>query len=168
MAVTIRDERAGDEPAIAALTTRAFALAEHASGTEAAIVDGLRAAGALSISLVAMAGETIVGHVALSPVRIDGRTGGWFGLGPIAVDPTRQRHGIGAALMTAAIERLRALDARGCVLLGDPTFYARFGFVSDPALRYGGEPSPYLQYLHLAGPLPAGEVCYHAAFESDG
>jgi predicted N-acetyltransferase YhbS len=162
----IRDERAGDAPAIAALITRAFAVAEHASGTEAAIVDALRAAGALSLSLVAVQGDAIVGHVALSPVGIDGVEGGWFGLGPLSVDPARQRRGIGAGLVEAAIAWLRASGAAGCVLLGDPAYYRRFGFVSDPMLRYGDEASPYFQYLSLAGPAARGQVTYHPAFDA--
>ena len=162
----IRDERADDAPVIAALTTRAFAAAEHASGTEAAIVDALRVAGALTVSLVAVEDGAIVGHVALSPVRIDGAAGGWFGLGPLSVDPARQRHGIGAGLVEAALARLRAAGAAGCMLLGEPAYYRRFGFVSDPALRYGDEASPYFQNLPLAGPPACGQVSYHPAFDA--
>ncbi|WP_404947171.1 GNAT family N-acetyltransferase [Rhizorhabdus wittichii] len=162
----MRDERDGDAAAIAALTTRAFALAEHASGTEAAIVDALRAAGALTLSLVAAEDGAIVGHVALSPVRIDGAAGGWFGLGPLSVDPARQRRGIGAGLVEAAIARLRASGAAGCVLLGDPAYYRRFGFTSDPTLHYGDTPSPYFQNLPLAGPAARGQVSYHPAFDA--
>ncbi|WP_298672346.1 GNAT family N-acetyltransferase [uncultured Sphingomonas sp.] len=83
----IRPEKLEDEEFIRAVTTSAFLEAEHSDGNEAAIVDGLRKAGALTISLVAADGGNIVGHVAFSPVMIDGVLDGWFGLGPVSVDP---------------------------------------------------------------------------------
>lgn len=166
MPVAIRDERDGDAPAIAALTTRAFAAVEHASGTEAAIVDGLRAAGALTLSLVAVEDDAIVGHVAISPVRIDGAASAWFGIGPLSVDPAHQRRGIGVGLVQAALARLRESGAAGCAVLGDPIYYRRFGFVSDPALHYDDDRSPYFQHLLLTGPAARGRVSYHPAFDA--
>ena len=129
----IRDppETPDDAPAIAALVTDAFLTAAHADGTEAAIVDGLRAAGALLLSLVATDGPALVGHVAASPVTIAGRPG-WAGIGPLAVRADRRRAGIGAALMTAALDALRARGLAGAVLVGDPAYYARFGFAAEP------------------------------------
>jgi len=90
-----RPERRGEEEAIGALIRAAFAGAAHSGGNEAAIVAALRRAGCLALSLVAVEGEAIVGHCAFSPVTIDGRSGGWFGLGlgPVAVQPERQRRG---------------------------------------------------------------------------
>ena len=68
----------------------------------------LRAAGALTLSLVAVDGaDGLVGHVAFSPVTIAGRAGRWYGLGPISVRPSRQRSGIGARLMDEGLARLR-------------------------------------------------------------
>lgn len=160
----IRPETAADAPAIAALTTAAFAGAPHASGTEAAIVAALRAAGALSLSLVAVEAGRIIGHVAFSPVRIDGRDRGWFGLGPISVAPDRQGRGIGAALIREGLARLRECGAGGCVLLGDPGYYTRFGFVADPGLRLPEVPPHYFLRLVLAGPPPVGSVAYHPGF----
>jgi putative acetyltransferase len=144
--------------------TRAFATAPHASGTEAAIVDGLRAADALSLSLVAEHDGQVVGHAAFSPVRIDDRDTIWFGLGPVAVDPDHQRRGIGDRLVRAGLAELRSRGAAGCVVLGDPAYYARFGFVADPALRYPGPPPEYFQHLSFDGPPPVGIVAYHPAF----
>ncbi len=126
----------------------------------------MRAAGALSLSLVAVEDDVIIGHVALSPVVIQDAVGDWFGLGPLSVEPGRRRRGIGARLVDTAIARLRARGAAGCVLLGDPAYYRRFGFVSDPALRYGDEASPYLQYLRLSGRAAKGQVSYHPAFDA--
>jgi predicted N-acetyltransferase YhbS len=60
------------------------------------------------------------------------------------------------------------LHAAGCVVLGDPRYYQRFGFEADPALTYGGKPSPYFQRLVLNGPPASGDVSYHAAFGSPG
>lgn len=172
----IRDEGPGDTDAITELVTAAFREAEHSSGTEAAIVAALRNAGALTVSLVAVeAGDIpnpeilapeILGHVAFSPVTIDGLSSGWFGLGPIAVHPRAQHRGIGAALIQAGLRRLQDRRAQGCVVLGDPAYYGRFGFVSDPALRYADVPPEYFQRLVFRGPAPVGKVAYHDGFNA--
>lgn len=164
----IRQENDGDADAIHALTAAAFQGKPYSDGTEAHIVDGLRAAGALTISLVAEDYDEIVGHVAFSPVTINGRPGRWYGLGPISVAPARQRRGIGTALIEAGLSRLRALGAAGCILLGDPAYYGRFGFVSDPVLRYRDVDPRYLQRLVFHGDAPAGEVAFHPAFDLTG
>ncbi|MCA1399716.1 N-acetyltransferase [Bradyrhizobium sp. BRP56] len=162
----IRDERPEDAAAISRITAAAFANAPHSSGTEARIVEALRAADALTISLVAVSDDgSIAGHIAFSPVQIDGVAGRWYGLGPVSVAPDLQRRGSGGALIRDGLARLVTLNADCCVLLGDPAYYSRFGFVSDPALTYGGEPSPYFQRLVLKGDPPKGDVKYHAAFD---
>lgn len=160
----IRTEHPGDADAIAEVITAAFAGAAHAGGNEAAIVASLREAGGLTLSLVAVENEAVVGHVALSRVSIDGLHGGWFGLGPLAVRPDRQRRGIGSALVKAAMAELTRAGAAGCVLLGDPAYYGRFGFAHDPAFRYPGPPARYFQRLVFKGQPPTGEVAYHPAF----
>lgn len=160
----IRAEYPADTPAIHALITAAFATAKHSSGTEADIVDALREADALTISLVAEDAGAVIGHVAFSPVTIDNATA-WYGLGPVAVSPGRQRKGVGNALIRAGLDQLKALGAAGCVLLGDPNYYRRFGFASDPKLFDGNVPSAYFQRLVFTGPAPVGEVTYHPAFE---
>lgn len=165
----IRPEQPGDIEAIRALTTEAFATAPHSSGTEAAIVDGLRAAGALTLSLVAVEGDEtsneILGHAAFSPVTIDGEERGWFGLGPVSVRTGRQRGGIGSELIREGLRRLRENGAGGCVLLGDPGYYGRFGFAADPTLVLEGVPPEYFMRLGFGAELPAGTVRYHAAFD---
>jgi putative acetyltransferase len=160
----IRDERHEDTDAIRTLTRAAFLDAPHSAGTEAAIVDALRDAGALAISLVAVEKGAVVGHVAFSAVTIDGQPQGWFGLGPVSVEPSRQRAGVGRALIREGLGRLRAMGAGGCVVLGEPAYYGRFGFVSDPALTYPGVPPEYFQCLVLSGDHPSGVVAYHAGF----
>ena len=87
-------------------------------------------------------------------------------MGPVAVRPDRQRSGIGQALIRAGLERLRATGAQGCVVLGDPAYYVRFGFKSDPELRYGDAPAGYFQRLIFGGERSTGEVDYHPAFSA--
>ena len=161
----IRPECAADGSAIQTVTTSAFARAPHSSGTEPRIIHALRAGGALSISLVAVEGEEVVGHIAFSPVVI-GEQAGWQGLGPISVRPDRQSEGIGSALVREGLRRLKETGAGGCVLVGDPAFYRRFGFRSVPDLTYGAVPREYVLALAFSGRVPVGEVKYHAAFEA--
>ncbi len=164
--LNIRDEQPGDIDAISRLTEAAFANAEHSSHTEQFIVTALRKAGQLTVSLVAEEGGALVGHVAISPVTITSGANGWFGLGPISVAPSRQGQGIGTALMQAALAELRRQGGQGCVVLGDPAYYGRFGFKAEPALVLPGVPAQYFQALALAGPVPSGQVSYHPAFEA--
>ncbi|MCC5994768.1 MAG: N-acetyltransferase [Oceanicaulis sp.] len=159
-------ERAGDADAIRAVTQAAFASLAHSQQTEAAIVDALRASGALTVSLVAVEGDEVLGHAAISPVAIDSGAQGWFGLGPVSVLPDRQGEGVGARLIRAALGRLEALGAAGCVVLGDPGYYARFGFAVQPGLVYAGAPPEYFQALAFKGSYPAGQVAYHQSFEA--
>lgn len=162
----LRDETTADIPAIRALVTRAFAPVVYSSQTEAAIVDALRERGRLSVSLVAEDGSEIVGHIAFSPVTIDGADLGWYGLGPIAVAPERQGQGIGHALMDEGLAAIRALGASGCVLLGEPAYYGRFGFVADSRLTLPGVPAEYFQALLFQEDMPSGEVAYDEGFSA--
>jgi putative acetyltransferase len=160
----IRPERPGDAAAISVLITEAFALAEHSDGTEAAIVERLRDADALTLSLAAEDMGAIVGHAAFSPVTIGGRDVGWFGLGPVAVAPGRQKSGIGAQIIRLGLDQLRARGAGGCVVLGDPGYYGRFGFSADARLAFPGPPARYFQALPFGSDIPSGTVAYHPAF----
>jgi len=160
----IRPEQEQDHDAIAAVTTQAFAELEHSDQTEAAIVAALRRAGALSLSLVAQDGTLVIGHVAFSPVMIDGTNVRWFGLGPVSVHPGRQGGGIGGALIRHGLDQLRALRADGCVVLGDPAYYRRFGFENDQHLRYDGAPPEYFMRICFGASARAGRVEYHSAF----
>jgi len=162
--VKLRAERSGDESAISAVIEAAFTGHPHSDGSEVGIVERLRAAGALTLSLVAEDAGQIVGHVAYSPVAIADGTPGWFGLGPVSVLPERQREGIGSALIRAGLEQLRQAAAAGCVVLGDPAYYSRFGYAHDPALTYPVPMPEAFQQLRFSGPSPRGEVAYNAAF----
>jgi putative acetyltransferase len=159
----VRPEQTGDIDAIRTLTETAFRTAPHADGTEHLIVDRLRAAGALTLSLVAET-DGVVGHVAFSPVTISDGSAGWYGLGPISVDPARQGEGIGTRLVREGLERLKALGAAGCVLLGDPAYYARFGFEADPKLVLEGVPPEYFQRVAFSPVYGGGTVSYHPGF----
>jgi putative acetyltransferase len=161
----IRFERPADAAAISELTTSAFKSTAHASGTEALIVERLRAVTVLTTSLVAIEDNDVIGHVACSPVTIKPDQVGWYGLGPVSVRPDRQRLGVGQALIRAALQDLRSQGAAGCVLLGDPAYYHRFGFVSDPALTYRSGRSRYFQSLVLGGPPAIGDVSFHPSFD---
>ncbi len=164
MSIDIRLERPGDEAEIAEVTAAAFARAQPSSGAEPGIVSGLRAAGALALSLVAVEGSGIIGHVAFSPIEIGEAMGAWYGLGPVSVLPPRQRRGIGGALIEEGLAQLRASGAAGVVVLGDPAFYHRFGFASDGGLRFGDVPPSHLQWLAFTAATPRGEIRYHPAF----
>lgn len=166
--VTVRPESPDDERAIDEVMTAAFASAEHASGTEADIVRALRRAGVLTVSLVAEVDGAVRGHVAVSPVRIADGTAAWFGLGPVSVEPGRQRQGLGSRLVRAALAVLEAEGAAGCVVLGDPDYYSRFGFRPASQLVFPGVPAEYFQALPLRGVLPNGVVAYHEAFQVVG
>lgn len=162
----IRDEGRGDHALIRQITEAAFAQSEHSSGSEGAIIDDLRADGVLSISLIAEKNGELLGHIAFSPVAVAGRRCGWYGLGPLCVRPDRQRRGIGSALVREGLSRLSALKAGGCVVLGDPAYYSRFGFTQDAGLRLEGVPPEYFMQLTITGEAPKGNVTYHESFDS--
>ena len=162
----MRPESPSDVSAIETLTTAAFLDAPHTSHTEQFIVAALRRAGVLTVSLVAVEEGAVVGHVAVSPVVISDGAVGWYGLGPISVLPARQGQGIASRLMHEALGALRTRAAAGCVLLGDPAFYARFGFRMEPGLVLPGVPPEYFQVLAFGATLPRGVVTYHAAFDA--
>ena len=159
----LRPERPGDERAISLLTAAAFLTAEHSDGTEAQIIERLRAADALLLSLVAIQDGHIIGHAAYSNVTIGGQDLGWVGLGPVSVAPTRQAGGVGSALIREGLSRLKT-SRKGCVVLGDSGYYARFGFAVTPGLTYPGVLPEYFMALRWDGAPPQGEVAYHPAF----
>jgi len=168
MPIHIRPETPSDIAAIEAVTIAAFRSAPHTDHTEQFIVRALRDAGQLAVSLVAEERDVIIGHVAVSPVTVSSGAAGWYGLGPISVVPERQRQGIGVRLMEHALAALRAMGACGCVVLGDPRYYGRFGFKAEPSLLLPGVPAEYFQALSFGGSFPCGEVAYHEAFLARG
>ena len=160
----IRKENPSDAGAIEVVTVAAFQGAAHTSHTEQFIVRALRDSGQLAVSLVADDDGSVIGHVAVSPVAISGGAEGWYGLGPISVVPERQGHGVGSELMGHALTELRKLGAAGCVVLGEPGYYSRFGFKAEPSLVLPDVPPEYFQAIASNGSVPAGIVSYHESF----
>ncbi|WP_411834950.1 GNAT family N-acetyltransferase [Pseudoxanthomonas mexicana] len=147
----------------------AFFNAEHSRHDEHRIVAALRGDGALAVSQVAEHDGYVVGHAAASPVGLSDGSPGWYGLGPISVGPGHQRRGIGTRLVEAVLDALRERGAAGCVVLGEPAFYARFGFRHEPGLILPGVPPAYFQALAFGDRLlPLAEVEYHPAFATGG
>jgi putative acetyltransferase len=163
--LTIRPESPHDHPAIRQVNLEAFRNHPVSRQTEHRIVDALRAADALVLSLVADLDGAVVGHVAFSHAQIGDHATDWFILGPLAVLPAFQRQGIGRALVEAGLAALRARQAAGCVLVGHPAYYMRFGFQQLPGITYPGVPDQYVLTLSLAGPAPQGAVTSHPAFD---
>jgi putative acetyltransferase len=164
--LSIREETAADVSAIEAVTISAFLNAPHTSHTEQHIVSALRKAGSLTVSLVAELNGKIIAHVAVSPVCISDGASAWFGLGPISVTPEHQRCGVGSRLMREALRLLREKGAAGCVLLGEPKYYSRFGFRVDPNLILPHVPLGYFQAISFDSSRPHGTVSYHEAFNA--
>lgn len=110
----------------------------------------------------------MLGHVAFSPASPEDGTTGWYLLGPVSVEPEVQRRGIGQALITAGIARLREIGASGCILIGDTNYYSRFGFAKAPRLAPPGEPEEHFMILCLGSPAPNCIINFHDAFHQEG
>ncbi|WP_179378933.1 GNAT family N-acetyltransferase [Jannaschia marina] len=159
----IRPETAADIDTIRALTEAAFAPMTFSDGDEQEVIDRLRADGDLTLSLVAEDAGAVAGHVAFSPVTL-GVPGEWFALGPIAVWPERQGAGLGRHLIEAGLDALRARNAAGCVLTGNPALYGRFGFRNDLGLTHRTTPEWAVQGLAFGSVRPTGEIRFAAGF----
>lgn len=164
----IRNEVEGDAVAIRDVTIAAFKTLAISQNTEHFIVEALRAAKALAVSLVAERDGRVVGHIAFSPVTMSDGTPNWYGLGPVSVLPALQRQGIGKALIREGLLRLRALKAQGCCLVGHPEYYAKFGFTNTAGLSLDGVPPEVFFVLSFDGRIPSGTVRFHDAFLADG
>ncbi|MBU4263220.1 MAG: N-acetyltransferase [Proteobacteria bacterium] len=162
----IRPETPADIEAIDAVAIAAFKNHPFSQQTEQFIVKALRAAHALTLSLVAELDGQVVGHIAFSPVTISDGSPNWHGLGPISVLPAYQRQGIGKALMQEGLSRLKALGSKGCFLVGDPGYYQRFGFKNIPELIYEAIPQEVFLALPLAEKIPQGTVVFHQGFSA--
>jgi putative acetyltransferase len=136
--ILIRDETKYDAAVIAEATAAAFESMEISGHTEQFIIEALRSAGALTLSLVAEVDGRVVGHIAFSPVTVSDGTTGWYGLGPVSVLPLYQRMGIGKALIREGLSRLKELGAKGCCLVGHPDYYRKFGFENIAGLVLEG------------------------------
>lgn len=164
MTVQIRSERFDDHQAIQDVTQRAFATMAYSDGDEQELIGRFRDAGVLALSLVAELDGRIVGQITLTPAQAaDGRAG-WYAIGPVAVEPDLKHQGIGSALIGSAIDWLNAQSAAGCVLVGNPAYYGRFGFRLFPELAPPGQPAQYYQILPLAVSEPDCIIAFHPLF----
>ena len=166
--IVIKSETDADTSAIAEVTEAAFETLEISNQTEQFIIEALRAAGALKLSLVAELDGRVVGHVAFSPLTISDGTANWYGLGPVSVLPEFQRQGIGKALIREGLSRLKDMGAGGCCLVGHPDYYIKFGFQNMPGLALEGVPPEVFFALSFDGNTPRGSVTFHEAFRADG
>jgi putative acetyltransferase len=166
--ILIRDETKYDAAVITEVTVAAFESMEISNHTEQFIIEALRSARALTLSLVAEVDGRVVGHIAFSPVAISDGTNNWYGLGPVSVLPMYQRMGIGEALIQEGLSRLKDLDARGCCLVGHPQYYRRFGFENVAGLVHEGVPQEVFFALSFDGRFPQGSVTFHEGFKANG
>ncbi len=166
--ILIRDETKDDASVITEVTIAAFASMQISQHTEQFIIEALRSAKALSLSLVAEVDGCVVGHIAFSPVAISDGTRNWYGLGPVSVLPRYQRMGIGKALIREGLLRLKALNAKGCCLVGHPQYYRKFGFENVAGLVHEGVPPEVFFALSFDGRFPQGKVTFHEGFKANG
>lgn len=163
--IEIRPETASEIDDIRVINVAAFRDHPISQQTEHLIVEALRDTGALELSLVAVSDGRTVGHIAFSKASVGESESGWFLLGPVAVLPGYQSQGIGSALVESGLAELRSAGARGCVLVGDPSYYRRFGFSTFTDLAYEGVPHEYVLALPFADAAPRGRIVANVAFE---
>ncbi len=163
----IRPEQPTDHREIFALNAAAFDTDD-----EARLVDRLRDGGRLTVSLVAVSDQTIIGHVAFSPVTVNAQPTRGVGLAPLAVAAEQRGRGVGTKLVHAGIDTCREAGFDFAVVLGEPAYYRRFGF--ETASRFGltniyGVDEPFMAMPLRDGGFPAGgEVRYDPAFDGLG
>jgi putative acetyltransferase len=166
--IAIREETMADAAVITEVTVAAFETMEISNHTEQFVIEALRAARALTLSLVAEVDGRVVGHIAFSPVAISDGTQNWHGLGPVSVLPEYQRRGIGKSLIQEGLSRLRKLGAKGCCLAGHPQYYRKFGFENVNGLHHEGVPQEVFFALSFDGHFPQGDVIFHEGFKAYG
>lgn len=166
-AFQIRPAQPSDAPAINAVLTAAFP-----TDLESRLVSLLTNHHKDVVSLVASIDKQTVGHIVFSPATSSRSTvPAGLGLAPLAVLPSHQRQGIGSALIAAGLNECRTLSAPWVVVLGEPAYYGRFGFI--PASRFGltgefgGEDAFQILLLdEQQRPPPGSHIEYAAEFRS--
>src|SRR5213594_5213203 len=126
MTIEVRNQRPEDSAAIQKVHTKAFG-----GPSEAKLVRLISERKKALISLVAVSDDSVVGHILFSRVTIDNVPAAFNGIGlaPVAVLPTFQRRGIGSKLIREGLERCKQARYDAVVVLGDPAYYSRLGFV---------------------------------------
>lgn len=163
----IRNETPNDFAVISEVTIEAFRPLGFDTLYEPYVIEALRAAGALTISLVAEMEDRVIGHIAFSPATVSDGTPGWYVLGPVSVLPEFQRTGIGRALIWAGLERLKAMGARGCCLVGHPEYYGKVGFIHPTSFSYEGVPPELFFAISFDDQYPQGTVSFHEGFKAE-
>ena len=135
--VVVRDEGSEDHADIHEVTRLAFIGQPYSDGDEPELIDRLRAEGALKLSLV-----------------------------PLSVIPSRQGQGIGSRLIELGLGRIKAMGAMGCILIGNPDYYSRFGFVMAPEHCPENEPPEYCMLKLLQSEKPKSRFSFHQPFYS--
>ena len=169
----IRDQTEADFSAVHDLVITAFKTLPIACGREQFVMDDLWRRRAATVALIAeevsaYGRHLLVGQAAFSKITINGADLGWHGCGPLSVLPARHGLGIGTALMREGLNRLKTLGSKGCVVVGDPNYYLRFGFAHTRTLREPSVPPDAFMALRFAGDMPSGEVALDSAFEVAG
>jgi putative acetyltransferase len=164
----IRSEVESDAEMISKVTKAAFENHPYSRQTEHFIVNALRASNALTISLVAEVDGRVAGHIAFSPVTVSDGSQDWYGVGPVSVLPGCQKQGVGRSLIQEGLSLLKKLGGKGCVLVGDPKYYKRFGFQNLPDLILDGVPQQYFLALPFDKNRPKGVVVFHQGFSATG
>ncbi len=167
--IIIRKEKSLDIDKITHVTEEAFKDNAYSNITEPFIIKGLRESGALTISLVAVIEGEVVGHIAFSPVSVTDGSSDWYGLGPISVLPGYQNLGIGKAMVEKGLSILKVFGGKGCILVGDPGYYNRFGFKAISGLSHEDVPCRFVLALPFEeNNLPRGNVEFHKSFQAKG
>jgi putative acetyltransferase len=166
--MNIRHETNSDIEAISKVTITAFQNLAISNHTEQFIINALRDANALTLSLVAEVDGKVVGHIAFSPITISDGSLNWYGLGPISVLPKYQKQGIGKSLILKGLSLLKGMGGQGCALVGDPNYYKRLGFKNIPDLIHEGIPQEVFLVLPFDKIIPKGTVVFHKGFLAKG
>ena len=150
--IRIERERLSDAAAVDALVLAAFGPGRFAKTAER-----LREASELAMGFCAYEGERLIGSVRLWSIMV-GEARSVF-LGPIAVDATSRRGGLGAELVQGCIEEARTMGLDGVLLIGDPPYFSRFGFVAAPDAVFSGPVDRRrIMWLPITDVAPAGPV----------
>jgi putative acetyltransferase len=163
----IRKEQNSDIDSITEITIAAFKNHPISRQTEHFIIKALRAADALTLSLVAEIDGRVVGHIAFSPIAISDGATDWYGMGPVSVLPDHQKQGIGKALINEGLSLLKDMGAQGCALVGPPEYYEKFGFKNFPEMIHEGIPQEVFLVLSFNEKMPKGIVTFHEAFRAE-
>ena len=102
------------------------------------------------------------------PVKVSDGATGWYGLGPISILPDYQKQGIGKSLINKGLSLLKEMGGQGCVLVGEPNYYQRFGFRNYPELVHKGISQEFFLALPLMKKGPQGFVMFHEGFLANG